>query len=97
MINVMVNFLRSIWFNVILSVLAGFFAVMQEAWLGGFERLNVIILGICCAIGFSFAAEVIKIVFTNFDSYGKYWWNWKTFAYGAVPGVVIALITGLLI
>ena len=85
---------KSVWFNVILSVLAGFFGVMQEVWLGDFDKLNAACFGICCAIGFSASAEIIKsVVITNFVNTNEpYWWVTKKFIYGAVPGVLVALL-----
>ena len=57
----MLKLFRSVWFNVLLSVLAGFFGVMQEVWLGDFDKLNVACLGVLCAIGLSAGDEPYRI------------------------------------
>ena len=92
--EMLIKLFKSVWFNVLLSVLAGFFGVMQEVWLGDFDKLNAACLGIFCAIGLSAGAEIIKaVVVTNFINTNEpYWWVTKNFLYGAVPGVLVALL-----
>lgn len=88
----MKKFINSIWFNVILAVLAAVLIIMQEVWLGGpILKFNVAVLGIFAGIGFSFSAEAIKILFAE----GRF--NAKFGIVGSVFGALAAVITTLLI
>ena len=80
----MKNFFKSVWFNVVLAVLAGFCSVMQEVWIGGdTPKLNMFILAIIASVCFSACAEVGKVLY-------KFKWNNNHFAIGAGSGILIA-------
>jgi hypothetical protein len=87
----MKNFLNSVWFNIIIAVLAGFFGVMQEVWIGSdVPGINIFALGALAACGMSWGASVINFVITR----GRF--NWKNIGIGAAVGVVVALVTMLI-
>ena len=86
------NFLESYWFNVIFAVLAGFFAVMQEVWIGAaLPFINVASLVVLVAVGISICAEIVKMICfpRNF--------SWKKVLIGGAAGIVVGLITLLLV
>ena len=90
------KFLQSIYFNVILAVVAAVMAVMQEVWIGTpMVFINSFALAGLAGIGFSVAAEIMKIVFFHGGVPRKF--NTKQVLVGCGFGVVAALITALLV
>lgn len=88
----MKNFLNSVWFNAIIAALTGFFAVMQEVWLGtDVPAINLAVLGILASCGMSWGASVINFLITR----GKF--NWKNIGIGAAVGAVVTIVTLLLV
>ena len=84
---------NSYWFNVLFAVLAGFFAVMQEVWLGGIAVpfFNVAVFVIIATFGISLCAEIVKIIFVR-QRFG-----WKKVLIGGIAGTVVGLITLFLV
>lgn len=90
------KFLQSVYFNVILAVVAAVMAVMQEVWIGtSIVFINNFALAGLAGIGFSIAAEILKIVFFHGGVQRKF--NTKQVLIGCGFGVVAALITVLLV
>ncbi len=88
----MKNFLNSVWFNAIIAALTGFFAVMQEVWLGTeVPAINLAALGILASCGMSWGASVINFFVTNQRL------NWKNIGIGAAVGAVVTVVTLLLV
>ena len=88
----MEKFFKSVWFNIVLAVLAAVLIIMQEVWIGApILILNVITLGICAGIGFSLSAEVIKLLFFGGPFSGK------NAIIGSILGIIAAIVTGLII
>ena len=86
------NFLESYWFNVIFAVLAGFFAVMQEVWIGAaLPFINVALLVVLVAVGISICAEIVKMICFPRS------FSWKKVLIGGAAGSVVGLITLLLV
>lgn len=87
------KFLQSYWFNLILAALAGFFAVMQEVWIGGIAVpiINVMVYVVLVAFGLSICAEMIKMV-----CYRSVF-SWKKILIGGIAGTVVGLVTLLLV
>ena len=87
----MKKFFESVYFNVILAVLAAVLIIMQEVWIGTpIVFLNSFVLGTCAAVGFSWAGEVIKLI-----AGGSF--VWKRTIPGIIVGVIAALVTTLLV
>ena len=85
------KFFESVYFNIVLAVLAAFFAVAQEVMIGtAVPFLNIFILAACAGVGFSWAAQVIKFLVMKLP------FNWGHVGYGAIAGIVVALITALI-
>jgi hypothetical protein len=89
----MVKFLNSsVYFNIVLAVLAAVFSILQEVWLGtDIQVLNAVIMTIAVSIGFSVGADVVK--FLAFNS--KF--NLNNIVIGSVSGIIAGLITLLCI
>ena len=88
----MKNFLNSVWFNTIVAALSGFFAVMQEVWLGtDVPVLNLAVLGVFVSCGMSCAASVVNYLVTK----GRF--NLYNTGIGAAVGIVVTLLTLLLV
>ena len=88
----MKNFLNSVWFNIIIAALAGFFSVMQEVWIGtDVSELNLAALGILASCGMSWGASVINFLITR----GKF--NWYNIGIGAAVGAVVTIVTLLFV
>ena len=87
----MKKFFISYWFNVLIAVIAAYFAVMQEVWIG--TDINVIggiafgtVAGFCLSI----CAEIIKMLPK------VTYWNKMHVIYGTIGGFISALITSIL-
>lgn len=88
----MKKFFNSVWFNIILAMLAASLIILQEVWIGApIEILNVTVLGICAGLGFTMAAEVIKMLFFG----GVF--TLKNAAVGGFFGLVAAIATAAII
>ena len=88
----MKKFFNSVWFNIILSVLAAVLIIMQEVWIGApIIVLNVMILGMCAGLGFTLVAEVVKMLFFG----GRF--TLKNAMVGAFFGIIAAAVTAVLI
>ncbi len=81
------DLITSVYFNIILTVIACYFIIMQEVWGGNIlPYANLVALGSLASIGFSWCAEVIKkLVY-------EYMWSWKNVIIGAVTGIVFAVV-----
>ena len=87
----MKDFFNSVWFNIIIAALTGFFAVMQEVWIGtDVPAINLFVLGALASCGMSWGASVINFLITR----GKF--NWKNIGIGAAVGIAVTLVTLLL-
>ena len=84
----MVKFLNSVYFNVVLAVLAAILSILQEVWLGtDIQVLNAVIMTIAVSIGFSLIADVVKFLAYN----SKF--NLNNIVIGSVSGIIAGLIT----
>lgn len=88
------KFFESYWFNVVLAVLAGLLAVMQEVWIGtAFSFLGFFGLGTAVAFCFSWGAEVIgKIFFKE-----GFEFKWSDVLVGGIAGTITVLLLVLLL
>ena len=85
------KFINSVYFNIILSMLAAFFIIMQEVWIGtAMVLLNSIVLGVCAAIGFAWIAEAVKCVVYHAPFIRK------NILVGSIFGIVVAIIVAIL-
>ncbi len=88
----MKKFFESVYFNVVLALLAAILIIMQEVWIGtDMEWLNSFLYGSAAAFGFSWAAQVIKyLVFET-----KFAWKhvWIGTGAGVIAALIVALIT----
>lgn len=90
------KFLQSVYFNVLLAVVAAVLGIMQEVWIGtSMTFLSSFALGGAIGIGFSLIAETAKIIFFNGGVQRKF--NTKEVLIGCGFGVAAALITVLLV
>lgn len=88
----MKKFFNSVWFNIILAMLAASLIILQEVWIGApIEILNVTVLGMCAALGFTLVAEVVKMLFFG----GMF--TLKNAMIGAFFGIAAAVATAALI
>ena len=86
------KFFKSVYFNVTLAVLAAFFAVFQEVAIGTVVPfLNIFLLSAFAGVCFSWMGEAIKILFFEGFDYA-----WKTVIYGAVFGIIVALLSSII-
>lgn len=86
----MKKFFTSIYFNVILSLLASVLAIMQEVWIGStVPFVNALFMGSFAGIGFAFIAEGIKLLFFG----GKF--NGKSVLVASILGIIAALVTAI--
>lgn len=88
----MKKFFASIYFDVILAVLAAVLIIMQEVWIGSTVAFfNGFAMGGIAGLGFVLVAEVIKM----FVFGGGF--NWKNVCIATACGLVAALVTALLV
>lgn len=87
----MKNFYNSWIFNAIIAVLAAFFGIMQEVWLGTEGSFLAFFgLGSAVAICLSLCAEMSKKLF-------YYPWSNQNWIKGAACGIVLAFILALIV
>ena len=88
------KFFESYWFNVVLAVLAGILALLQEVWIGTtMTFLASLGYGAAVAFCFSWGAEVIgKIFFKE-----GFEFKWSDVLVGGIVGTVAVLILALLL
>lgn len=84
---------ESSYFNMALAVLAAILIIMQEFFLGTpMVFLSQFALGVCASAGFSWGAEVLKMVFGKDVKY-----SWKNVLIGTIAGIFVALILAILV
>ena len=87
------NFFKSVYFNEVLAVIAAILAILQEVMLGTvLPFINIFLLGASVGICFSWAAEALKMVFIEGSPY-----SWSKVGYGAIAGILAALIVAILV
>lgn len=90
------KFFHSVFFNIILAVIAAVLFVMQEVWLGtGAAMAGAMGIGALGGFGFSFLAEMIKIIFLNKDLSRKF--SVKQLLIGGGFGIAAAIVTALIV
>ena len=78
--------------SIIVAVLAAFFSIMQEVWIGNaLPFVNAVAMGSCAGICLAFCVEIIKKVFSELQ------WSWYNVIYGSACGIVAAFIIALLV
>lgn len=88
----MKKFFQSVYFNIVLAVLAAVLIIVQEFCLAtALPFINLFALGALAGVCFSFGAEILKQIFVKED--GKF--NYKDFGIGCAFGVVAAFIVAL--
>ena len=86
------RFIESVWFNILLAVLAAVLIIMQEVWIGTeFMFAAFLALGVAAAFGFSWGASVISYLAYHAPI------NWKRIWIGFGVGSLAALLTVLLV
>ena len=87
----MKQFFVSYWFNVLIAIIAAFFAIMQEVWIGtDINTIGAIGFGTVAGFCLSICAEIIKMLPKIT------FWNWKHVVFGTIGGLIASIITGVL-
>lgn len=88
--------MKTYYFNIVLALLASFLIIMQEVWLStSMTFVENFALGGLAAIGFSFCAEMLKMLF--FDKEGNYSFSLKNLTIGSCAGIILALVLSIIL